>query len=117
MHHAGPLVSCSVWNDASALAPTHYMETMCATACAWPADPPAQFFAAEALAGGFECKHDCWSNPADQDWVRIEPSPEWAEYGYPASVAEAMKPRQWEMEVGAVTAITAPQFSGARCPR
>ena len=48
----GPLVSCSAWDDASALAPTHYMETMCATACAWPADPPAQFFAAEALAGG-----------------------------------------------------------------
>ena len=35
----------------------------------------------EAAEGGFACKHDCWSNPVDQDWVRIEPSPEWAEFG------------------------------------
>ena len=27
----------------------------------------------------FRCKHDCWSNPQEQDWVRAEPSPEWAE--------------------------------------
>lgn len=27
---------------------------------------------AEAAAGGFKCLHDCWSNPDDQDWVRIE---------------------------------------------
>lgn len=33
-----------------------------------------------AARPGFHCKHDCWSNPQDQDWVRIEPSPEWAEY-------------------------------------
>jgi hypothetical protein len=31
----------------------------------------------------FRCKHDCWSNPQEQDWVRAEPSPEWAEYEGP----------------------------------
>lgn len=65
---------------------------------------------------GFKCKHDCWSNPCDQDWVRIEPSPEWAEYGYPASVSEAMQPHTWEMDVGAVTAACAGQFSGTTPP-
>ncbi len=43
-------------------------------------------------SGGFKCKHDCWSNPCDQDWVRIEPSPEWAEFGFPESDAAAMSP-------------------------
>lgn len=62
--------------------------------------------------GGFKCKHDCWSNPQDQDWVRLEPSPEWAEYGFPESVEQAMSPNKWTMDVGAVTALTATQFSG-----
>lgn len=44
--------------------------------------------------------------------MRIEPSPEWSEYGYPGSVAEAMRPAKWSMEVGAVTAALAPQFAG-----
>ena len=66
--------------------------------------------------GGFRCKHDCWSNPCDQDWVRIEPAPEWAEYGFPASVAEAMSPRKWLMDVGAVTALMSPHFSGSAPP-
>lgn len=66
--------------------------------------------------GGFRCKHDCWSNPADQDWVRIEPAPEWAEYGFPSSVAEALSPAKWTMDVGAVTAQLSSQFSGATPP-
>lgn len=67
--------------------------------------------------GGFKCKHDCWSNPCDQDWVRIEPSPEWAEYGYPETVEEAMTPHAWEMDVGAVTAQMSTHFSGTPPPR
>ncbi len=61
-------------------------------------------------------QHDCWSNPCDQDWVRIEPSPEWAEYGFPESVAAAMTPRKWVMDAGAVTAAMSPHFSGATPP-
>jgi hypothetical protein len=66
--------------------------------------------------GDFKCKHDCWSNPCDQDWVRIEPSPEWAEFGFPGTVDEAMSPRKWEMNVGAVTAQMSPLFSGSTPP-
>jgi hypothetical protein len=66
--------------------------------------------------GAFKCKHDCWSNPCDQDWVRIEPSPEWAEYGFPESVAAAMSPRLWTMDVGAVTAQVSSSFSGETPP-
>jgi hypothetical protein len=72
--------------------------------------------ARDASGGGFRCKHDCFSNPCDQDWVRIQPAPEWAEYGFPASVAEALSPRLWTMDVGAVTAQLAPLFSGATPP-
>lgn len=70
----------------------------------------------ERDATGFKCKHDCWSNPCDQDWTRIEPSPEWAEYGFPDSVAAAMSPRKWVMDVGAVTSQVSPLFSGATPP-
>ena len=56
------------------------------------------------------------SNPCDQDWVRIEPSAEWAEYGFPATVADALSPRLWEMDVGAVTAALSPLFSGTTPP-
>ena len=56
------------------------------------------------------------SNPDDQDWVRIEPSPEWAEYGYPQSVKAAMEPHKWTMNVGAVTAIASRQFQGKQPP-
>ena len=69
-----------------------------------------------AAGGNFTCKHDCWSNPCDQDWVRIEPSPEWAEYGFPASVADAMLPTKWTMDVGAVTAQVSSLFSGLTPP-
>ena len=67
-------------------------------------------------SGGFRCKHDCFSNPCDQDWVRIEPAPEWAEYGFPGTVAEAMSPNLWTMDVGAVTAEMSVHFSGATPP-
>lgn len=70
----------------------------------------------ETNTGGFKCKHDCWSNPCDQDWVRIEPSPEWAEYGFPDSVAAAMSPHKWVMDVGAVTAQVSSLFSGTTPP-
>lgn len=70
----------------------------------------------DSSGGPFRCKHDCWSNPCDQDWVRIEPSPEWAEYGFPGSVAEALSPARWVMDVGAVTAQLAPHFSGLTPP-
>ena len=66
--------------------------------------------------GAFHCKHDCWSNPCDQDWVRIEPSPEWAEYGFPESVTAAMSPHLWTMDVGAVTAQLSSSFSGETPP-
>ena len=58
------------------------------------------------------CKNDCWSNPIDQDWVRIEPAPEWGEYGYPSSNDEAYEAREWEMDAGAVTAATSVHFQG-----
>lgn len=64
----------------------------------------------------FRCKHDCFSNPCDQDWVRIEPAPEWAEYGFPGSVAEALSPKKWTMDVGAVTGALSSHFSGATPP-
>ena len=70
----------------------------------------------DASGGPFRCKHDCWSNPADQDWVRIEPAPEWAEYGFPATVEEAMSPKRFTMDVGAVTAELSAHFSGATPP-
>jgi hypothetical protein len=66
--------------------------------------------------GAFRCKHDCWSNPCDQDWVRIEPSPEWAEYGFPATVAAGMTPTRWVLDAGAVSAAMAPHFSGTPPP-
>jgi hypothetical protein len=66
--------------------------------------------------GGFRCKHDCWSNPCDQDWVRLEPAPEWAEYGFPDTVAAAMSPNKWTMNVGAVTSLTSSLFSGITPP-
>ena len=66
--------------------------------------------------GAFHCKHDCWSNPCDQDWVRLEPSPEWAEYGFPDTVAAAMSPNKWTMDVGAVTGLTSSLFSGITPP-
>ena len=56
------------------------------------------------------------SNPCDQDWLRIEPSPEWAEYGFPASVDEAMTPHKWTLDVGAVTGMLSAHFSGLTPP-
>jgi hypothetical protein len=70
----------------------------------------------DAAGGPFRCKKDCWSNPCDQDWVRIEPAPEWAEYGFPGSVAEALSPNKWTMDVGAVTSALSSSFSGATPP-
>lgn len=37
-------------------------------------------------------------------------------YGFPESVAEAMTPRNWAMDVGAVTSIVSPGFSGHQPP-
>jgi len=71
---------------------------------------------ARGADGAFHCKHDCWSNPCDQDWVRLEPAPEWAEYGFPSSVAEAMAPRRWVLDVGGVTAAASVHFSGTPPP-
>lgn len=70
----------------------------------------------DPATGAFHCKHDCWSNPCDQDWVRIEPSPEWAEYGFPGSVAAALSPAKWTMDVGAVTGQLSGLFSGETPP-
>jgi hypothetical protein len=71
----------------------------------------------DPAGGGFRCKEaDCWSNPCDQDWVRVEPAPEWAEYGFPGSVAAALSPARWVMDVGALTAQMAAHFSGLAPP-
>ena len=53
---------------------------------------------------------------APQDWVRIEPSPEWAEYGFPESVAAALSPRRWVLDAGAVSAQMSVHFSGQTPP-
>jgi hypothetical protein len=48
--------------------------------------------------------------------VRLEPSPEWAEYGFPESVSAALTPALWRMDVGAVTAATSNLYSGQTPP-
>jgi hypothetical protein len=60
----------------------------------------------------FRCKHDCWSNPQEQDWVRAEPSPEWAEYGFPSSPTDALTAKSWTLDVGGITSVLAKLFSG-----
>lgn len=46
----------------------------------------------------------------------MEPAPEWAEYGFPGSVAEALSPTRWVMDVGALTAQMSALFSGQTPP-
>eukprot|EP01062_Namystynia_karyoxenos_P060164 TRINITY_DN5167_c0_g1_i1.p1 TRINITY_DN5167_c0_g1~~TRINITY_DN5167_c0_g1_i1.p1 ORF type:complete len:659 (+),score=161.96 TRINITY_DN5167_c0_g1_i1:91-1977(+) len=60
------------------------------------------------------CKNDCWSNPQDQDWVRISPGPEWSQYGFPNSTFDAQQPQKWDMHAGAVCSRI--QFSGKNPP-
>ena len=48
--------------------------------------------------------------------MRVEPSPEWAEYGFPDSVAAAMTPTRWIMDVGALTSQMSSHFSGETPP-
>lgn len=56
------------------------------------------------------------SRSCDQDWVRIEPSPEWAEYGFPDTVSAAMTPTKWTLDAGAVSAAMSVHFSGNTPP-
>lgn len=64
----------------------------------------------------YHCKHDCWSNPQEQDWVRIEPSAAWGELGFPSSVEDGLTPNYWQLEVGAFATQVAGLFSGAPPP-
>ena len=48
--------------------------------------------------------------------MRAEPSPEWAEYGFPSSVQEALSPKSWTLDVGAITSVLGQKFSGKQPP-
>lgn len=47
---------------------------------------------------------DYFSNPQEQDFIKLAPSAEWAAFGLPASVQDGMKPGWWDVNVGGVTA-------------
>jgi len=76
---------------------------------AGPPTPPAASSgqSATAEAGLFLAHFDNFSNPQAQDFIKIAPSPEWAQYGFPASRDEVMAgPRTWELNVGQFTGVT-----------
>eukprot|EP00928_Gymnodinium_smaydae_P000442 TRINITY_DN10170_c0_g1_i1.p1 TRINITY_DN10170_c0_g1~~TRINITY_DN10170_c0_g1_i1.p1 ORF type:complete len:622 (+),score=42.90 TRINITY_DN10170_c0_g1_i1:40-1905(+) len=61
--------------------------------------------------GGF----DCFSNPQQQDFIKLRPSAEWAQYGFPKTLEEARKPGSWDLNAGELTATismqgTEPEF-------
>ena len=47
---------------------------------------------------------DHFSNPQEQDFIKLAPSAEWSPYGLPASAEAAAVHGWWEARVGAVTA-------------
>lgn len=56
--------------------------------------------APDGTCGGY----DCFSNPQEQDFIKVAPSAEWVPYGFPTSAAAALIPGDWKLNVGQLTA-------------
>jgi hypothetical protein len=51
--------------------------------------------------------YDNMSNPQAQDFLKLAPSPEWAQYGFPSSRQEAIEsPRYWDVNAGQMVGVT-----------
>lgn len=51
--------------------------------------------------------YDNMSNPQAQDFLKLAPSPEWAQYGFPSSREEALEaPRYWDLNAGQMVGVT-----------